>query len=384
MIAGERVFGQGDSESWEEKIKAGASTNQSLPGGVPSVAPSPTDDSPSPKPKATDTPKPSPTIPPTPDPAKFKTANEYACAVTGSKGATTLDPVTKESEADKARRAWESAKTDRSKKGGRPVPPPYSMPPYPAGATPYMKQCIDGGVPVPPKWGDDRWVKQGNLDSTKGQVFASSLPTTEVWTYKSSQPEGICYALPRIDAGGTIQLLGQICQGSKTGKACFWDNLDPANPTMTGRKPVNDSSGPDNMAGADVMDLPEGEQCTECHRGDNVFNIHPNTPLRVGPTDPCSTDGPGDFPVDDRPTDAAKKPYQPIVGPKFKNKNDPLVPPLKNTACTGCHSIPKLTKGYCSTVVGKAIGNTMPPPDGKMNAEEQKSADEIKDRCSKL
>jgi len=366
------VSGDENSESWKEPDGGGAP----LPGGAPTNTP----DSPTPKPVPTNTPVPTATPKPTPEPKAFKTTNEYACAKVGKGDA--VDPVTKESAADKARREWERANTDRSSKGGRPVPPP-SKTPLPANATPYMKMCDAAGVPLPPKWGDDAWVKQGNLPTDK--TFASNAPTTEVWTSKT--PDGICYALPRID--GTppvIQLLGQICQSSKTGKACFWDNIDPKNPTLSGREPVTNDSGQTNMAGGDTLKLPEGEQCTACHRGDNVFIIHPGTPLQRGPTDPCSTDGPFDMPIDDRPTDTAKKPkfYEPIA-PNFTNpKNEPLDPPLTNKACTGCHSIPKLTTSYCSTVLLPFMAKEMPPPDGTKDAEDQKSADELKARCAAL
>jgi hypothetical protein len=258
-----------------------------------------------------------------------------------------------------------------------------------------MKQCADAGVPLPPKWGDDRWVKQGNLPTDK--TFASSAPTTEVWTYRSAEPPGICYALPRIDGKPpTIQLLGQICQGTQSGKACFWDNIDgkkplipdPKDPTkqIPNRVPVDNNSGPTNMAGADTMELDEGEQCTGCHRGENVFLIHPGTKLQRRPTDPCSKDGDFDMPPDDRPTDTSKKPafYEPIA-PKFTNpKNEPLQPELTNKACVMCHQIPSLTPGYCSTVLLPFIAKEMPPPDGKKDASEQASADELKARCAAL
>jgi hypothetical protein len=386
---------------------------------------------------------------PTPDPKAFKTANEYACKAIETKAddiaasieakkagngdkktypgeaeynaafnkalkdgkdlaaaqkagrdavkdvlaeGKSVDPATGESDRDRARREWESTQTDRTAKGGKKVPPPVKTP-LPATATQYMKDCDAAGVPLPPKWGDERWVKQGNLPQEK--VLASSAPTTEVWTYKT--PDGICYALPRIDGTPpTIQLLGQICQSNKTGKACFWDNLSAADGKT--RTPVTNNSGPENMAGADKMDIPEGEQCTSCHRGDNVFIIHPGTALQQGPSNPCSSDGPFDMPLDDRPTDSPKKPYEPIA-PKFGNKNEPLVPPLKNAACTNCHSIPKLTVGYCQTILSRVIDGQpgsagppprpailpeMPPPDGKRDAQDQASADELKDRCKAI
>ncbi len=181
---------------------------------------------------------------------------------------TIVDKATGETLADKARREWEGAQR------GKPVPPPVKTP-LPATATQYMKDCDAAGVPLPPKWGDPAWVKKGNLS----KVFASKLPTTEVWVAQS--PAGVCYALPRKDAGGTIKLLGQICQNQTTGKTCFWDNKSPTDGS-TGLA-VTNGMGPENMAGGDKLK----ENCTECHRGDNAFIIHPETALELGPNNPC-------------------------------------------------------------------------------------------------
>jgi len=397
-LPGLGIAQKGFEEKWDEKASGGSKGK-----GAPPPAPKP---APAPAP-APPVPIPPPLPPPPPDPkdAKFKTANEYACAKVDGKGGIP-DPVTKETAADKARREWESKRTNRKSSATGSSPkgdvPAFTKTPLPANATPYMKMCDAAGVPLPPRWGSDEWVQQGTLDPAK--TFASDAPVTEVWTYKT--PDGICYALPRI-RGGVIELLGQICQGNN-GKACFWDNIDgktpevevtnprppPAKMKVPNRVPVTDNSGPLNMAGADTMVVAKGEQCTACHRGENVFLIHPGTALERESTDPCKPGGA-------KPTDSAKPSYEPIA-PNFTNpKNEPLQPPLTNDACTNCHSIPSLTPGWCGTVFRQAVDGapaqpppagrtkvaqkkTMPPPDGTRSPDEQASVDEIKARCAAL
>src|SRR4029079_19665984 len=147
-------------------------------------------------------------------------------------------------------------------------------------------------------------------------------------------PNGVCYALPRIDSGGDIQLLGQICQNKTTGKTCFWDNKDPSDGS-TGLK-VTPGLGPEQMAGADKLQ----ENCTECHRGDNAFIIHPGTALEQSRQTPCSDSG-------NRPTDVSSgKNYTPMGAPKFQNPTDAALD-KKLSSCTMCHSMPKLSSSYC-------------------------------------
>ncbi len=69
----------------------------------------------------------------------------------------------------------------------------------------YLSQCRDSGVPIPPDWGDSKWVSKGILDNE----FISSPLEAEVFAYDSTAPEGVCIALPRSN-GDTIELLGII------------------------------------------------------------------------------------------------------------------------------------------------------------------------------
>jgi len=147
--------------------------------------------------------------------------------------------------------------------------------------TAYIDECRAIGVPIPPKWpglaGSSEWTSKGRLDFT----FISKDLIAEVFTYQSSSPRGVCFALPRYSATEKeIQLLGIICQGNDTSKACFWDNQE--NKVNTGI-PKNEARELTRFAGgADLVGSPTGGICSDCHAGENAFNIHPGTPLQLG------------------------------------------------------------------------------------------------------
>ena len=88
------------------------------------------------------------------------------------------------------------------------------------GGQAYRDLCEANGVPVPPDWGASGWVSQGLLND----VFISADLQAEVFTFESNAPEGMCIALPRHNAAQSIRLLGVICLGKASAKACFWDN----------------------------------------------------------------------------------------------------------------------------------------------------------------
>lgn len=242
--------------------------------------------------------------------------------------------------------------------------PPLPPPPKPPARkmSPYMTECEKNGVPLPPPWGSPDWTNAGNLPA--GQIFAlPQFSNVEVWTFQT--PLGICIALPRKDKNGDIQALGIICQGTESGKACFWDNIDGAGNKITGA----------NTKGMDPADIQDGsvlkENCTACHRGDNVFIVHPGTPLEIPPKKPG----------DPAPTDTTKPTYTPVSGqPNWGN--EPLGFPLAGGECDTCHSIPKLTKDYCA-ILKQAVGKTMPPPPDTVK-DHANDVKKLKDECNKL
>lgn len=86
-------------------------------------------------------------------------------------------------------------------------------------------------------------------------------------------------ALP-LKHEGDISVLGIICQSRRTGKACFWDNIDiSAERDAGGNFPRITGEG----VILRIAEIKNGsnlaENCTLCHRGSNAFLIHPNTVL---------------------------------------------------------------------------------------------------------
>lgn len=199
----------------------------------------------------------------------------------------------------------------------------------------YIQQCRDADVPIPPDWGSGDWQFIGEQDRT----FIGTSMTTEVWAYKSPHSDGTCIALPRVTSDESIQLLGIICQSTATGKACFWDNVDKS----TGLRITGADA--ENMK---ITDLQNGnllaENCTQCHRGENVFLIHP------GETIDLRSEG-YELVPDIR--------YQPVSTQAAWQNPSPHTE-LGDGACASCHEIPALTPSYCNSVLSQAARMTMP------------------------
>ncbi len=138
--------------------------------------------------------------------------------------------------------------------------------------TDYMNDCDAAGVPVPPNLDvndlDSPWKLQGQL--TTKLIFTSI--DANVWTWHEPGDRGACVALPR-GTGGAGSLAGIICQGAGTGNACFWDNLPKGGGT---RIPW----ATEELVIKDLQDGTElAENCTGCHKGNNVFLVSPDDPI---------------------------------------------------------------------------------------------------------
>ncbi len=135
--------------------------------------------------------------------------------------------------------------------------------------TPYIDECRTRGVPIPPDWAETGtpWVFQGELTTN----ILDPGEFAGVWTYSHPTIRGACIALPR-GTGATGTLAGFICQGTTTGHACFWDNTRRGESTPLGWKGKT----------LVISELQDGsnlnENCTSCHRGNNVFLISPDDP----------------------------------------------------------------------------------------------------------
>jgi hypothetical protein len=213
----------------------------------------------------------------------------------------------------------------------------------------YINECAAVKVPIPPSWGTSSWVNRGRLPF----VFISGGMPADVFTFTSSSPRGVCIALPRR-SGNTIPLLGIICQGQDTSKACFWDN-NHSQPAIVDGSVVPLSSF---LGGADLVGN-GGGTCTDCHAGENPYIVHPGTPLDLGPS-----------------LLKAKSWVNPLISPAWPQNRRPgrdldlvaLGP--SDGSCLGCHNktignrFPKLDTGlpgYCGTIAAQAMTRTMPP-----------------------
>jgi hypothetical protein len=137
--------------------------------------------------------------------------------------------------------------------------------------TAYVADCRAHSVPIPPDWAETGtpWVLQGPLT----QNLLEPGEFAGVWTYSDPSARGACIALPR-GTGNSGSLAGIICQSATTGHACFWDNKLRSDP---GQQPIGWSG-----VRLVISQLHDGtslsENCTSCHRGNNVFLISPDDP----------------------------------------------------------------------------------------------------------
>ena len=256
-----------------------------------------------------------------------------------------------------------------------------------AGGVAYIAQCDTNEVPTPPVWNYEDafhnvngtlWVNDGPLV----WPFISQDLVAEAFYYESTDPPGVCIALPRsdMDANGIpvpdgIELLGVICQGAQSSKACFWDSkfvdrFDTLNFTddcqITGPNNLylTAAGNPCFIGGTDLA-LPNatGGTCTSCHRGENVFLI-PNAFPEPGPSGLTAA-------IPQRMPAAW---HDPIVDASWPDNPGPFVPTAAADGCTGCHSeagralgplfggrFPASPGDYCGTVLRPVFDLTMPP-----------------------
>lgn len=213
----------------------------------------------------------------------------------------------------------------------------------------YSAQCKAAGVPVPPDWdanlgsalnsvSPNGWKNQGVLN-TSYLTQPGQFPhrRTIVFSYASTTtPKGLCIALPiQQDTVGTpdvIDALGIICQGlSTTGdptksnsKACFWDNN--GNVTLMKNTPYKISS---NKFLAPPR-LPEDNQCTDCHAGENAFITHPGSPFQTAKDEFNNSTTPNFV--------SQNNWYSPMVQPTWPTNPEAKTYPDGNGICGGCHN----------------------------------------------
>jgi hypothetical protein len=248
------------------------------------------------------------------------------------------------------------------------------------GGSQYVQECAQAGVPTPPTWNYEdafhqrngsQWKRAGVIENE----FISSSETAEAFYYDSQSPPGVCIALPRsvFPAGQTpeqgpptfISLLGVICQGKQTGKACFWDQGEqyvPGGVAPTTTLTFGDGTLADSFVGGKDLVGPNnnnpGGVCSTCHRGENVFIIHPATPFGTIPK-------------------LIPDAFADLLLPAgwMSNAPSPLFAPSDTNTCLSCHRsgsvggrFPEVstdTPDYCSLILRQSFRKTMPfPPSG--------------------
>ncbi|RYZ09719.1 MAG: hypothetical protein EOO73_02220 [Myxococcales bacterium] len=252
------------------------------------------------------------------------------------------------------------------------------------GGSQYVQECAQAGVPTPPTWNYEdafhqvngsQWKRAGVIENE----FISAAETAEAFYFESQSPPGVCIALPRsvFPAGQTpeqgpptyISLLGVICQGKQTGKACFWDQgeqyvaggISPFTTLQFGDGPLASAF----VGGAELVgpgnDNPGGV-CSTCHRGENVFIIHPASPFGLIPNLMPNVWG---------------EPLLPVGWPGNEGPTS-LFAPSDTGTCLGCHrsgatggrfpEVSNQTPAYCN-ILRTSFRKTMPlPPTGNEQA----------------
>jgi len=258
----------------------------------------------------------------------------------------------------------------------------------------YINECMAARVPIPPSIGvlDPAgvagWKSQGFIPIPTQFIGQTSGPSpAEVRTYKSSNPAGMCYALPRYSdtSNTTVALDGVICLSQETSKVCFWDNqmmgMGFSFPAGTQipigvANPAVDPMGRYQAGGFELLGG-TGGICTDCHAGENPYITHPKADLGGGVLWESLSAAPQNLPT------FAPNRYDPLVAAAWPQNQLSQAGPTVPAVCRGCHvkggagrfaHLSNQLIGYCGTVLTKAYNQTMPPPPPATNPGSQVTA----------
>lgn len=219
----------------------------------------------------------------------------------------------------------------------------------------YVEECREAGVPVPQAMFSDEWAFQAIFDNE----FISDTSQAELWLHTSESPPGVCLALPRYPGTGAgssdeAGLLGIICLGTQSSKACFFDNPQGRAFRRNVEVPISEFVG-----GSDLVANGQGI-CTDCHRGENPYVVHPLKPAFAG-----------------LPSVLPLAWHDPLVVPSWPQNPGPinLLDVVASPGrCDDCHRVgdagrfpevaTPLFQSYCQVVLATAVGplpkRTMP------------------------
>jgi hypothetical protein len=235
--------------------------------------------------------------------------------------------------------------------------------PAPRSHQQYGADCLAAGVPLPPAFDSGLWVSKGNLGP---DGHFTSEPVVDILAYESTSPGGVCVALPRKAATATdIQLVGVICQ-SDGGKGCFWDNVPDDTPAdQPGGRFVKPT-----IAEFDISKFRNGDQlfedCTNCHRGDNVFLIH-GTELESVPRRKSAQRY---HPIPEGTKASYVRAEERVWSNPARTRpgNDDNLMRPDGCGDGACHQLPALGWKYCTDVLKPAITRGLMPPSGGLDA----------------
>lgn len=221
-----------------------------------------------------------------------------------------------------------------------------------AGAA-YRNECEANGVPLPTRVLDSSWVNHGSIVDP----FLSPTLDAQLWSWKQTTGDrGICLALPRWNNANPRQaeLLGVICMGTDSSKACFFDN--PAGTFFT------EGSTPrlSRFKGGDDLIANGQGVCTDCHAGVNPFVIHPEKSAFVALLNNAARASLL------RPVSGWHEPLVPASGsPQWPENPGPetrLASIPSTNDCTACHDVPIVSTdlpGYCNVVLDTAVSRSI-------------------------
>ena len=275
--------------------------------------------------------------------------------------------------------------------------PTYATQDLPPGATAYMEQCLNQGVPLPPDFPSPEW----NYEGVASPRFAAA-GISHVLGYRSSAPEGACIGLPTgiNNSSSSYGLFGIICLGYQSGRACFWDKRFILSP---GGIPSPNYINTSNLMQSDTLNIsddfvqgsgggPNAGVCTDCHAGANPYVIYPGSNLDLEPrgyrinssygwyTPLISpTEWPRNRDIADERDRAEHDVQEPLAARDWGaslNAQAGHSGPIQSQSCIVCHqfpdighpdihhpSVPPYLPGYCNTVLANAV-QFMPPGGG--------------------
>ena len=222
----------------------------------------------------------------------------------------------------------------------------------------YVDECRELGVPVPTTVADlsDGWTNHGILSTSFISITDPMTPgslESELWSWVSEDlvSPGICLALPRWNGADEAVLFGVICLGTRTSRACFFDNPNGDFAPRYTAPPIEFFVGGTDLAGNG------GGECTTCHAGQNPFITHPEDPAFA------------DFLLERRRlVRQAPEWYQPVIpdSPGWVHNPGPIaLPPApmgeQSCATSTCHgrehfpNIAAIPLGYCDSVLMPAL-----------------------------